>query len=230
MRIYFNEKYYLCYIARAHEPPEITARNFPRVRLQRGPWPAPSRIHVATSETDTAGLARYIRRVSSCSARARCTPSHRTLIPRGVRDGVRASAIREHSNVFRPATCVVFGTGADIGETTSRPFIPQWRLNTSERAAAFPRYCAREKLADVRWMRNRVVACQCFPNWLLSSPRQAEVGYFVPLPRARASGRRTEGRNSKNLISEEGLKVSPLRLITRIIMCAQVQLNNIELR
>jgi len=47
-------------------------------------------------------------------------------------------------DVSRRATCVVFvRTGADIGETTSRPFIPQWRLNTSERAAVFPRYYAR---------------------------------------------------------------------------------------
>jgi len=59
---------------------------------------------------------------------ARATRHRVTLIPR-VSRMVRARARACHPrtfDVFRRATCVVFGTGrADIGETTSHPFIPQ---------------------------------------------------------------------------------------------------------
>jgi len=62
---------------------------------------------------------------------------------------------------------------------------------TPRRCVALPRYCAREKLADVRWMRNRAAV---LPKPALACPRREKLNVPVMFPRADAV-------DSENLIS-----------------------------
>lgn len=126
-----------------------------------------SPAHTRVTLQNIAGRARYCISPYDVHVAARRVP--------GYRDCVARHRPWMSFDISRHATCVIFAPspGVDIGETTSRPFIPQWRLNTSERAAAFPRYCARGMPARNsrtwdEWGIASCRCCQCFPNWLSS--------------------------------------------------------------
>jgi len=124
-------------------------------------------------------------------------------------------------DVSRHATCVIFvpGPGVDIGKTTSRPFIPQWRLNTSERAAAFPRYCARGCPRETREREmdeeSQVVAVVSVSQTGFLSHDEKSWVFRDPFLRARCV---TEIRNTKNLRSfGRGLTNIYIRIYAHLI-------------
>lgn len=94
-----------------------------------------------------------MRRVDSPLLSTRCT----LRLPSGSRT----------FDVFRRATCVAFGPGADIDDRVP-PIHPAMTFKYFRTRRGVPSLLprardVREKLADVRWMRNRR-RCQCFPN------------------------------------------------------------------
>lgn len=163
------------------------------------PWPAlltHTHTHTRVTLQNNAGRAQYC--ISSCDVHvaARRVP--------GYRDCVAGHRPWTSFDVSRHATCVIFvpGPGVDIGKTTSRPFIPQWRLNTSERAAAFPRYCARGCPRETREREmdeeSQVVAVVSISQTGFLSHDEKSWVFRDPFLRARCV---TEIRNTKNLRS-----------------------------